>query len=245
MLVFDEISKIGTSFKHCTRNTMEEWVLILNNRIIRRFKISEGQTLTIGRGQDADITVDNNAISRQHSSLELKGGRYYLTDLYSLNGTKVNGQKIDSAVPIKKSDRLEIGKFTLKPAEALTDEGEVESSSSSMEGMDQTIFVSARAKKEPPQDILRVVEGFATPSRLALTGLNSVKIGKAGSCDMVISGLLVAKTQYFITRTGGGFKITPQSGWRKVFLNGDKITRETKLKKGDVITVAGTALQLD
>lgn len=226
---------------------MEEWVLLLNNRIIRRFKIGEGQTLTIGRGQDADITVDNSAISRQHSSLELKGGTYYLTDLYSLNGTKVNGQKIDSAEPIKKTDRLEIGKFTLKPAEALTDEEEVESSSSSLEGMDQTIFVSPAGRKPPvsAQDVLRVVEGYATPSRLALTGLNSIKVGKDDSCDMVISGLLVAKTQYFITRNGGGFKITPRSGWRKVFLNGNKITRETRLKKGDVITVAGTALQLD
>lgn len=226
---------------------MEEWALLLNNRIIRRFEIGEGQTLTIGRGQDADITVDNNAISRQHSSLELKGGTYYLTDLYSLNGTKVNGQKIDSAVPIKKSDLIEIGKFTLKPAEALTDEGETESSSSSMEGMDQTIFVSSRPKKNAvsAQDILRVIEGFATPSTLVLTGLNSVKIGKDASCDMVISGLLVAKTQYFITRNGDGFNLTPGSGWRKVFLNNDKITRETKLKKGDVITVAGTSLQLD
>ncbi|HSH12656.1 MAG TPA: FHA domain-containing protein, partial [Desulfurivibrionaceae bacterium] len=120
---------------------MDEWVLLLNNRIIRRFKIGEGQTLTIGRGQEADITIDNSAISRQHSSLELKGGTYYLTDLYSLNGTKVNGQQIHSAIPIKKSDRIEIGKFTLKPAEALTNEEEVESSSSAMESMDQTIFV--------------------------------------------------------------------------------------------------------
>lgn len=226
---------------------MEEWALLLNNRIIRRFEIGEGQSLTIGRGGDADITVDNNAISRQHSSLELKGGIYYLTDLYSLNGTKVNGQKIDSAVPIKKTDLIEIGKFTLKPAEYLTNEEQMASSSSSPEGMDQTIFVNSRAKKNPlpAQDTLRVVEGFATPSKLALTGLDSVKVGKDASCDMVISGLLVAKTQYFISRKGGGFSVTPGSGWRKVFLNGDKINQEMKLQKGDVITVAGTSLQLD
>ena len=226
---------------------MEEWALLLNNRIIRRFEIAEGQTLTIGRGQDANITVDNSAISRQHSSLELKGGTYYLTDLYSLNGTKVNGQKIDSAVPIEKTDLIEIGKFTLKPAEALTNEGEVESFSSSMEGMDQTLFINSRPKQNnhSTQDTLRVVEGSATPSVLTLAGKDSVKIGKDSSCDMVISGLLVAKTQYFISRNGSSFTVTPGSGWRKVFLNGDKIDQEIKLKKGDVITVAGTSLQLD
>jgi pSer/pThr/pTyr-binding forkhead associated (FHA) protein len=225
---------------------MEEWALLLNNRIIRRFEIDEGQSLTIGRGGDADITVDNNAISRQHSSLELKGGTYYLTDLYSLNGTKVNGQKIDSSVPIKKTDLIEIGKFTLKPAEDLTTEEQVVSFSS-IEGMDQTIFVNSRVPKNhlSAQDTLRVVEGSASPSALKLTNVDSVKVGKDSSCDIVISGLLVAKTQYFIGRNGGSFTVTPGSGWRKVFLNGEKINQEIKLKKGDVITVAGTSLQLD
>ena len=226
---------------------MEEWALLLNNRIIRRFEIAEGQTLTIGRGQDADITVDNNAISRQHSSLELKGGVYYLTDLYSLNGTKVNGEKIESSVPIRKTDLIEIGKFTLKPAEDLTDEEEVASFSSSPEGMDQTIFVSTRERKNtpPPQDLLRVVEGSAIPAVLSLGGMDSVKVGKAPSCDVIISGLLVAKTQCFISRSGDGFNLTPAPGWRGVYLNGDKIKQEVKLKKGDVITVAGNSLQLD
>lgn len=225
---------------------MEEWALLLNNRIIRRFEISEGQTLTIGRGQDADITVDNNAISRQHSSLELKGGTYYLTDLYSLNGTKVNGHKIDSSVPIEKTDQIEIGKFTLKPVELLGNEEEAESFSSSLEGMDQTIYINSRPKNKPAasQETLKVVEGSAIPATLSLTGLDSVKVGKDASCDMVISGFLVAKTQFFITRNGGGFSVTPGGGWRKVFLNGDKIDQEAKLKKGDVITVAGTSLKL-
>ncbi|NTV13173.1 MAG: FHA domain-containing protein [Desulfobulbaceae bacterium] len=226
---------------------MEEWVLLLNGRIIKRFTISEGDTLTIGRGQDADITVDNNAISRQHSSLELKGGVYYLTDLYSLNGTKVNGEKIDSSVPIKKTDQIGIGKFTLKPAEFITTEEEVGSSCSSLDGMDQTLFIDSRAKKKPAadQDILKVVAGSAKPPALSLSGIDSVKIGKDASCDVVISGLFVAKTQFFITKNGNGFNVTPNPGWRKVFVNGDKIKEEVKLNKGDVIKVAGTSLRLD
>lgn len=226
---------------------MEEWVLLLNSRIIKRFTINEGDTLTIGRGQDADITVDNNAISRQHSSLELKGGVYYLTDLYSLNGTMVNGQKIDSSVPIQKTDQIGIGKFTLKPAEFITNEEEAGSSSSSLDGMDQTLFIDNRAKKKPApeHDTLKVVAGSATPPTLSLTGIDSIKIGKDTSCDVVISGLFVAKTQLFITKNGNGFNVTPNPGWRKVFLNGDKIHEEVKLNKGDVIRVAGTSLRLD
>ena len=226
---------------------MEEWALLLNNRIIKRFTINEGDSLTIGRGQDADVIVDNTAISRQHSSLELKGGTYYLTDHYSLNGTKVNGQKIDSSVPIKKTDVIGIGKFTLKPAEFLTTEEAAESICSSIDGMDQTIFVDSRVKKKPApvQDLLKVVDGSATPAALELANIDSIKVGKGASCDVVIPGLFVAKTQFFITKNGTGFKLNPCPGWRKVFLNGDKIQEEVNLNKGDVIRVAGTSLRLD
>lgn len=226
---------------------MEEWALLLNNRIIKRFTIKEGDTLTIGRGQDADITVDNSAISRQHSSLELKGGVYYLTDLYSLNGTKVNGEKIDSAVPIKKTDQIEIGKFTLKPAAHLTTEAEVGSFSASMDGMDQTLFVNSRPKPTAPtpQDVLKVVAGSAKPASLTLTGKESVKVGRDASCDILITGLFVAGTQFFITSDGNSFAITPSPGLRKVYVNGNKIAEAVKLTKGDVIKVAGTTFRFD
>lgn len=225
---------------------MDEWALILNQRIIKRFSIDEGQTLTIGRGQDADVTVDNNAISRQHSSLELKGGTYYLTDLYSLNGTKVNGKKIVSSVPIRKKDHLEIGKFILRPAELLTDEEEVESFSSSPEIMDQTIFVQSKAKAKTPagQYALQVIDGNASPDKFNLSGIDSIKIGSGHSCDLVISGFFVAKTQFFISRGQGGYSLIPQSGLRKVYVNGKKAKQEIRLKKGDLIKVAGTTLKV-
>ena len=225
---------------------MEEWALILNKRVIKRFKIEDGQTLTIGRGQDADVTVDNSAISRQHSSLEYKGGIYYLTDLYSLNGTKVNGKKIVSSVPVNKSDRLEIGKFILKPVELLTDEGEVESFSSSPESMDKTIFVPIKPQQKSPPGkyALVVVEGKASTEKFTLSGIDSVKVGSSINCDLIIPGFLVAGTQFFLIRGQGGYSIIPQSGLRKVYVNGKKIIQEIRLKKGDVIRVAGTTLKL-
>ena len=225
---------------------MDEWALILNNRVIKRFSIEEGQTLTIGRGQDADVTVDNNAISRQHSSLELKGGTFYLTDLYSLNGTKVNGKKIVSAVPIKKKDHLEIGKFILKPAELLTDEEEVESFSTSPESMDQTIFVKSKAKQKSAagQYALLVIDGRASTDKFNLSGTDSIKVGSGDSCDLIINGFFVARTQFFITRGQGGYSIIPQPGLRNVYVNGSKVKNEIRLKKGDLIRVAGTTLKL-
>jgi pSer/pThr/pTyr-binding forkhead associated (FHA) protein len=225
---------------------MDEWALILNDRIIKRFRIEEGQTLTIGRDNQADIVVDNTAISRQHCSLELMGGVYYLTDLYSLNGTKVNGKKVVSAVPVKKTDLIEVSKFTLQPTESILAEQTAESYAiSSDDGLDQTVFVTAKSKQKsrPGQYSLKVISGKASPQKLQLAGKNSIKVGKDSSCDIVISGFFLGKTQFFLTRKINSFTLIPVGSLRKIYLNGKTIEKETKLKLGDKIKTGGTTLK--
>jgi pSer/pThr/pTyr-binding forkhead associated (FHA) protein len=225
---------------------MDEWAIVLNDRIIKRFIIEEGQSLTIGRGQESDIVVVNTAISRQHCSLELKGGVYYLTDLYSLNGTQVNGQKVVSAVPVEKTDLIQVSKFILQPSDTILAEQTVESFAISRdEELDKTIFITAKSaqKSKPGQYHLSVISGKAVPEKLALTGRTSIKVGKAKSCDIVISGLLLGKTQFFITRTPRHLTIIPQDGFRKTRLNGKKIKKETNLRVGDIISAGGVSFK--
>jgi len=227
---------------------MDEWALLLNDRIIKRFSIEEGQNLVIGRDKEADIVVDNTAISRQHCSLELKSGTYYLTDLYSLNGTKVNGKKVVSAVPIKKTDFIEISKFTLQPTDAILAEQTAESYSiPAGDGMDQTVFVAAKSKPQPETGgyRLKVVAGKADPEMMDLAGKNSIKVGKDSSCDMVISGFFLGRTQFFISRGKKHFTIIPLGSIRKTYLNGKAVEKETKIQWGDEIKIGGTTLRFE
>ncbi|MEN8134761.1 MAG: FHA domain-containing protein [Thermodesulfobacteriota bacterium] len=227
---------------------MEEWALVLNDRIIKRFQIEEGQTLTIGRDKEADIMVDNTAISRKHCSMELKNGEYYLTDLYSLNGTKVNGKKVVSAVPIKKTDLIEVSKFTLHPIETILAEQTSESYSiSQSDGSDQTVFITAQSKQKssPGSYHLTVLSGKASPRELELSSKNSIKVGKGSSCDIVISGLFLGKTQFFITRKINGFTLIPVGSLRKTYINGKMVEEETNLNWGDTIKAGGTTLKFE
>ncbi len=232
---------------------MDEWVITLNDKIVRRFTISEGQLLTIGRGSDADVIVDNTAISRQHSSLELKGGVYYITDLYSLNGTRVNGERIEASVPITKEDTIEIGKFRLQPAETAEHLADYLESSSAPDLNDATIFVGSRARKSSTQEVrtakggpgLTATGGDVTPPVLSLAGRDSVKVGKDPSCDMVIKGFLVAKAQFYIISREGRFYLVPQSSWTKTKINGVKVTDEHQLRKGDLIEVGKNRMRFD
>jgi len=228
---------------------VNEWAVVLNGRVIKRFTIEEGETLTIGRGQESDIVVDNTAISRQHCSLELKSGEYYITDLYSLNGTRVNGEKVVSAVSIKKSDWVQLGKFTLQPSETLLAEQTVESYAvAGGEDLDRTVFVNSQLAKQKSRSgrcSLTVTEGKAVPEKLEIAGMDTVKVGKGNNCDMKISGLFISNTQFFITKKDGKLFIIPQSGLVKTRLNGNKLNTESKLNIGDTIKVGSTSIRLE
>ena len=122
---------------------MHEWTLLLDNRIIKRFTIDNGASITIGRSPEADVFIDNAAISRRHATLELKAGQYFVIDHDSLNGTMVNGKKIEGTVQISADDTIKIGKFLLVPA--WKGEGKESTSFSyPMDTNDGTIFISKR-----------------------------------------------------------------------------------------------------
>ena len=153
--------------------SLSDWTIQLNNRVIARFSIREGERLVIGRGADADVVIDNSAISRHHSALELRDGTLFLSDLKSLNGTTVNGTKITSRVPITLEDKVGIGKFRLTPA---SDSAQDVSSSyaTSMDMEDETVFVSSPKKQQPQQNNkapsdhrLTVISGESTPKELS------------------------------------------------------------------------------
>lgn len=52
----------------------------------------------IGRGDDAGLQLDSVRVSREHAVIVREAGRYRVEDLGSMNGTFVNGQRIENAV---------------------------------------------------------------------------------------------------------------------------------------------------
>ncbi|MCE5322788.1 FHA domain-containing protein [bacterium] len=68
------------------------------------------QITTIGRSELADIPVFTDPdVSERHASVGVEGGRYYVEDLGSTYGTKVDGQSISKNV-LRDGDVIEIGK---------------------------------------------------------------------------------------------------------------------------------------
>jgi hypothetical protein len=66
------------------------------------------ETVTIGRLADCDVVLRDKGASRKHAQLKLRDGTWTLTDLGSTNGTRLNGQTVQSR-ELSDGDRITIG----------------------------------------------------------------------------------------------------------------------------------------
>ncbi|MEE2789048.1 MAG: ATPase, T2SS/T4P/T4SS family [Myxococcota bacterium] len=73
----------------------------------------EKNEVTIGRVQGNDIILPKQNVSKRHSRIVVKDGKFIIVDLKSTNGTYVNGRKIASPMVIKETDKIYIGDFIL------------------------------------------------------------------------------------------------------------------------------------
>jgi len=54
----------------------------------------EGQTVTVGRGPESDIQIQDRSVSRKHMEIIRKEEKYFIKDLESKNGTYVSNEQI-------------------------------------------------------------------------------------------------------------------------------------------------------
>ncbi|MDA3935645.1 MAG: FHA domain-containing protein [Actinomycetota bacterium] len=67
---------------------------------------------SLGRDPGCDIFLNDVTVSRRHALLQLQGGAVSVRDTGSLNGTYVNGVRVDSA-PLENGDIVQIGTFQM------------------------------------------------------------------------------------------------------------------------------------
>jgi pSer/pThr/pTyr-binding forkhead associated (FHA) protein len=227
---------------------MAEWHVILEDRVLQKFWIQEGEKIHIGRGKTADVDLDNSAVSRRHAILEMKNGAFILTDLKSTNGTRVNGRKITKPVNVITSDRIEIGKFRFVRGQSSEDsfppyamvrtpENELANAPSMPADFDGTIFVAPRR--------LTVVGGDALPKQLSLRGKSSFTLGKDDGCDVRIPGRLVSNIHCYIMVRGDKHFLVHKAGWKRTTVNGKKASGEARLRSGDTIGIGGSQIKFE
>jgi pSer/pThr/pTyr-binding forkhead associated (FHA) protein len=69
--------------------------------------------MVIGRGRSADLVIAEPTISRAHAAIGWDGDGFFMQDLGSTNGTRVNGKR-QARVRLADGDELALGKLRLR-----------------------------------------------------------------------------------------------------------------------------------
>ncbi|WP_224362029.1 ATPase, T2SS/T4P/T4SS family [Hyalangium versicolor] len=92
--------------------------------------------ITIGRLDKNDICLNKGNVSKYHSKIVAKDGKFIVLDMKSTNGTFVNGRKIAGPQVIKPADKIFIGDYIIN-VEPLDEAGGGAEESAADEGYDE------------------------------------------------------------------------------------------------------------
>ena len=71
--------------------------------------VLQGQEMLVGRDPSCHRVIDRATVSGRHARLRRSGGRIYLEDLGSSNGTFINGRRVEGSAEVREGDLIGFG----------------------------------------------------------------------------------------------------------------------------------------
>src|SRR5256885_11199775 len=77
------------------------------------FTLQAGARYTLGRAATSRIVLKDELCSREHAEVFRDGSTWYVRDLSSLNGTRLNGQPVSGEQALEPRDEIGLGRTRL------------------------------------------------------------------------------------------------------------------------------------
>ncbi len=143
------------------------------------FELTADETV-VGRDQFCDIVLRRHTVSRQHARIVRAPDGFYIEDLSSLNGTYLNGRRLEGRTLIKDQDRIHIYEvvtvFHEASPDAIEAAAENESADERPHSLDAEPLPEERA--EPAQSAARTMLAEA-PARGTSRPIRPVRVDSA------------------------------------------------------------------
>jgi pSer/pThr/pTyr-binding forkhead associated (FHA) protein len=220
----------------------------------------DADEVSIGRSPDNRLVIDNPAVSHHHARIFKEQDRLMLQDFDSLNGTFVNGQRVQT-VTLKPGDSVAIGKHTIVVTYSHPAEASLAQSASKplAPKINETVMLDTKERR----DLIRKVAAAGESSQLAparlkvptlvvLQGKTDQReylltdkltvIGKSAMATIKLKGWFAPKAAAQINR-GDDNSYYVGAADRVPKVNGQSIERQKRLSPGDIIDIAGVKLE--
>jgi len=168
------------------------------------FPLVVGQTYTLGRAATNRIVLKDDLCSREHAEISYRGGRWRLRDLNSLNGTRVNGVRLDDEWELAPQDDVYLGRTHLLFVEDMAQlpdlpqqKGEPPSEGVAIrKRLGQTRFLTPQSELAADQGTIVPGQRHALSRDLSLLYRLALDMGSASTydelCRIVLDALLEA-----------------------------------------------------
>ncbi|HKB42513.1 MAG TPA: sigma 54-interacting transcriptional regulator, partial [Gemmataceae bacterium] len=171
------------------------------------FPLTPGQRYTLGRATTNRIVLKDELCSREHAEIYHSGGRWRIRDLESLNGTRLNGDRLTKENDLAPGDEVHLGRTTLLFVEDMEQLPDLPQRAPPSEGMSikkrlgQTRFLTpvpepGSTPGQSPPEPGEPPPGHSLSRDLALLYRLALEMGSAGSlqdlAEVVLDGLLEA-----------------------------------------------------
>jgi len=239
---------------------MAKLILTLDGSYLNEYTLNHLKT-TIGRKSSNDIQLDNLAISGEHAVILKQGNDFFVEDLNSTNGTRINNA-VAKKQQLKNEDVIELGRFHLTF---------LDGEASAAAGFEKTMMVHpsafnakphqsfpnpASAEQSPsirqsarPSAISNVISDDGEQVTPALIGKIQVLNGTSSGRELVLNKALttLGKTGVqvaVITKRPNGYFITHVEGKVLPVVNGVSTgVQAHALVDHDVIELAGVKME--
>ena len=89
------------------------YILLEQPELPTQVVVWDAQTMTVGRSNEVDLTLDDDEVSRTHAMISQDANGFEVADYRTGNGTYVNGERIERATPFLPGTVIQIGKAQL------------------------------------------------------------------------------------------------------------------------------------
>lgn len=223
---------------------MYKLILKFKDKVIKEFPLMDNE-VTIGRDAENEIAIDNSAISRHHAKIELVGGKYFVSDLGSTNGTFLNEKRIKQELKLKSGDEIIVGKHTI----VFVSEAEEKEKTVGMVDLGGTVILDTAQQKELLGKQLQSAKATHKEKSARLLIIQSDEqreykltkettvIGKSSVSDVVLKGFFVPQIAARIKKEGKTYYISGYGGWINVTVNDRIVGDNWKLYPNDIIQI--------
>lgn len=206
----------------------------------------DGESISIGRDKGATLVLAEPSVSRNHARITKEGSLYFVEDVGSAFGTRVNGQVLPKGEKrlLRNGDVIAVGTFDIAFQRVLEVTG-----GTTENGHEKTAAMARAVMK----DVMRGLAGGSSPYLTVLNGphkddkhevneAQELTVGRADECDIIFADDLTSRKHAKIRRDWSGTHVEDLGSRNGVKVNKKLIKGPTTLKDRDELEIGGTRM---